>query len=111
MMERYTHKESQWQTRAWYEEARRIPTVAPTQGLDGAAGFYYYDRDRALAFHWDGDATQSIEVAHGGDHEPVLWRFSFILFKPGWVIAGTKTAAMAFQYACENWIDAKEDAR
>lgn len=96
---------------AWALEADRVDPihVDVPQGSDGTAHYAYYNSERSLSFVWNGDATQSILVSHDGYGEPPRWSFPFLLFKPAWVIAGTKTSAMAFQHCCEQWIAAKED--
>jgi hypothetical protein len=89
------------------QERRQVPDFG-SEGLDGEPFFGYYDKDRTLSFIWSGDVTREVQVSYGGYGEPVFARFDFRSYKPKWVIAGTKTSAMAFQYACVNWIDFQE---
>lgn len=95
----------------WAMQAERSNVVVEERADDdGTAGFYYYDRNRTLAFHWTGDVMKPVQVQHGGDHEPVAFEFSYMRYKPLWVVAGTKTAALAFKFACDNWVERVEKA-
>lgn len=109
-MTKVTNEDREW----WAEQAdlSTLDKPGPWMDGDGQANLYYYDEPRLLAFHWNGDASQPVEVSYGGDHEPPRWEFDFMQHRePRLIIAGTRSMVLAFQYACDRWVEAKEDAR
>lgn len=50
------------------------PEPHHTESANGRAHLTYYVAEESLAFTWTGMPGHPIEVCHGGDGEPILWR-------------------------------------
>lgn len=102
---------------AWAREARQRASSAKNHGTlvstqSEVPHLEYWNEKRDLTFRWDGDTANKIEVSHGRTGQfVVVWRFEYVQHRPPLVVAGARSLVLTFTQTCDNWIDAKEDAR
>lgn len=86
----------------------------PQPWSSDAALMTWKDPVRGLTFAWNGDATVNVGLLFDGDKSILKGKrfleFDYRVFKPDWVIAGTKSAVLSFQESCRRFIEAKEEA-
>lgn len=99
--------------RSWESEGRKMTLLPSMQ--EHEPHLHYYNEQRNLRFIWNGDVSNPIEVSIDSLDNPFgeqyQWAFEYTNHRPPLVIAGTRSLVLVFTQTCDNWIDAKEDAR